>query len=177
MNKQNKTPLDLAKENFYEPIIALLQIAKANSILLKSCINSAECTNQPSLKGDRVLCLDGGGIKGLILIEMLVVIEQITGKRIRELFDWIIGTSTGGILALAMVYSKLKLATVAIVAISIFLADLSLHELRCLYFGLKDNVLYKVGNVFPHCNTEALEKVLKDVVGDQLKLGAKLHPK
>ena len=47
-------------------------------------------------------------------------------------------------LALAMVYSNLKLATVIIVAISIFLADVTLHEFRCLYFGLKDNVLYKL---------------------------------
>lgn len=59
-----------------------------------------------SPKGDRVLCLDGGGIKGLILIDMLITIERITNKRIIDLFDWIIGTSTGGILALAMVYSK-----------------------------------------------------------------------
>ena len=55
------------------------------------------------------MCLMVGGIKGLILIEMLMhmVIEQITGKRIRELFDWpwIIGTSMGGILALTMVYT------------------------------------------------------------------------
>ena len=58
--------------------------------------------------GDRVLCLDGGGIKGLILIDMLITIERITNKRITELFDWIIGTSTGGILALAMVYSELN---------------------------------------------------------------------
>ena len=109
VNKQNKTPMDLAIGNSYEPIIQLLQFAGDNSTLLNSCISNAECTNQPSLKGDRVLCLDGGGIKGLVLIEMLMAIEQITGKRIRELFDWIIGTSTGGILALAMVYSKLKL--------------------------------------------------------------------
>lgn len=60
-----------------------------------------------SPKGDRVLCLDGGGIKGLILIDMLITIERIANKPIIELFDWIIGTSTGGILALAMVYSKL----------------------------------------------------------------------
>ena len=109
VNKQNKTALDLAKENTYKPIIELLEFASVNNALLNSCISSAECKTQPSLKGDRVLCLDGGGIKGLILIEMLMVIEQITGKRIRELFDWIIGTSTGGILALAMVYSRLKL--------------------------------------------------------------------
>ena len=56
--------------------------------------------------GDRVLCLDGGGIKGLILIELLSCIEKITGKQIIDLFDWFVGTSTGGILALALVYSK-----------------------------------------------------------------------
>ena len=57
-------------------------------------------------RGERILCLDGGGIKGLILIDMLSTIEKIAGRRIVELFDWIIGTSTGGILALALVYSK-----------------------------------------------------------------------
>ena len=108
VNKQNKTPKDLVKESSYEPIIQLLQFASHYGTLLNPSISNAG-SNQPSLKGDRVLCLDGGGIKGLILIEMLMAIEQITGKRIRELFDWIIGTSTGGILALAMVYSKLKL--------------------------------------------------------------------
>lgn len=60
-------------------------------------------------KGDRVLCLDGGGIRGLILIELLSAIEEISGAKIIDLFDWIIGTSTGGILALAIVYSKLNM--------------------------------------------------------------------
>ena len=60
-------------------------------------------------KGDRVLCLDGGGIRGLILIELLSAVEEITGAKIIDLFDWIIGTSTGGILALAIVYSKFTL--------------------------------------------------------------------
>ena len=58
-----------------------------------------------------------------------------------------------------------------------FLADLSLRDLQCMYFGLKDKVFHKVGNLFPHCNTEILEKILKDAVGEQVKLGAKLHPK
>ena len=57
--------------------------------------------------GDRVLCLDGGGMRGLILIELLSCIEEVTGKQIIDLFDWFVGTSTGGILALALVYSKL----------------------------------------------------------------------
>ena len=56
--------------------------------------------------GSRILCLDGGGIKGLNQIEILRQIEVTTGKNIVDLFDWIVGTSTGGIIALALVYGK-----------------------------------------------------------------------
>ena len=38
-----------------------------------------------------MLCLDGGGIKGLILIDILITIERIANKKITELFDWITG--------------------------------------------------------------------------------------
>lgn len=53
---------------------------------------------------DRLLCLDGGGIKGLVLIQMLIALEREAGRPTRELFDWIAGTSTGGILALAVIH-------------------------------------------------------------------------
>lgn len=56
--------------------------------------------------GSRVLFLDGGGMRGLIQIEILTMLEQCTGRQITDLFDWIIGTSTGGIVALGLVYGK-----------------------------------------------------------------------
>jgi len=56
--------------------------------------------------GSRILTLDGGGIRGLVQIEILSEIERLTGRKIIDLFDWIIGTSTGGILALGLVYCK-----------------------------------------------------------------------
>ena len=54
--------------------------------------------------GESVLCLDGGGIRGLVQLEILRHIEELTHRSIVNLFDWIVGTSTGGILALGLVY-------------------------------------------------------------------------
>lgn len=54
--------------------------------------------------GSRILSLDGGGIKGLVELEILMQLEKSTGRKITDLFDWIIGTSTGGIIALTLVY-------------------------------------------------------------------------
>lgn len=56
--------------------------------------------------GSRILFLDGGGIKGLVQLEILMQLEEKTGRKITELFDWIVGTSTGGVITLALVYGK-----------------------------------------------------------------------
>lgn len=47
----------------------------------------------------RVLAIHGGGIRGLIPATILENLSKVTGKEIPELFDVIIGTSIGGILA------------------------------------------------------------------------------
>ena len=54
----------------------------------------------------QVLCLDGGGIRGLLLIQMLMAIEEAAGIPIKDCFDWISGTSTGGLLALEIAMGK-----------------------------------------------------------------------
>jgi patatin-like phospholipase/acyl hydrolase len=50
----------------------------------------------------RVLSIDGGGIRGIIPALVLAEIERRTDRRVAQLFDFIAGTSTGGIIALAM---------------------------------------------------------------------------
>ena len=56
----------------------------------------------------RLLSLDGGGIRGLLLTRMLLSIEKVLGPGVKttDCFDWIAGTSTGGILALALASGK-----------------------------------------------------------------------
>jgi uncharacterized protein len=54
------------------------------------------------MKKVKILSIDGGGIRGLIPAMILAKIEEMTSKPISQLFDIIAGTSTGGIVALAL---------------------------------------------------------------------------
>ena len=52
----------------------------------------------------RLLAIDGGGIRGVLALEILAAIEREVGKgsedfRLSQYFDYIAGTSTGGIIA------------------------------------------------------------------------------
>uniref|UniRef100_A0A8C6K4B4 phospholipase A2 n=1 Tax=Nothobranchius furzeri TaxID=105023 RepID=A0A8C6K4B4_NOTFU len=104
---------------------------------------------------DRLLCLDGGGIKGLVLIQMLIALEREAGRPIRELFDWIAGTSTGGILALAIIHGK------------------NMEYLRCLYFRMKEQV-FKGSRPY---ESAPLEEFLKTEFGENTKMTDVQYPR
>jgi patatin-like phospholipase/acyl hydrolase len=50
----------------------------------------------------RVLSIDGGGIRGIIPAKVLADLELRAGRPVAKLFDLVVGTSTGGILALGL---------------------------------------------------------------------------
>jgi hypothetical protein len=50
----------------------------------------------------QILSLDGGGVKGLFSAALLAQLEEDTGASVAEHFDLIAGTSTGGLIALAL---------------------------------------------------------------------------
>jgi len=51
----------------------------------------------------RVLAVDGGGVRGVLPVRMLVALEEMTGKPTADLFDVLVGTSIGGIGVLGLV--------------------------------------------------------------------------
>lgn len=109
----------------------------------------------PKMKMDRLLCLDGGGIKGLVLIQMLIALEREAGRPTRELFDWVAGTSTGGILALAIIHGK------------------SMEYLRCLYFRMKEQV-FRGSRPY---ESAPLEDFLKKEFGENTKMADVRYPR
>lgn len=50
----------------------------------------------------KVLTIDGGGIKGVFAASLLAEVEHTIGRPVASHFDLIVGTSTGGILALGL---------------------------------------------------------------------------
>ena len=62
--------------------------------ILANTVKKRRDGSESKSKG-RLLSLDGGGIKGLILTRILLSMEKEFGVPISHCFDWIAGTSTG----------------------------------------------------------------------------------
>ena len=158
----NGIPLENSPFNRNQPLYDWLLgrtiIEEALSTKKANIINDAkqmEIDDVPESKLCRVLCLDGGGVRGLILIQMLWYIEELTKKKISECFDFISGTSTGGILALLLSLGH------------------TTQECRRLYFKLKDKVF--VGRR-PY-ESESLEKFLQEYLGKNIRMSDIRKPK
>ncbi|XP_047307568.1 phospholipase A I isoform X2 [Impatiens glandulifera] len=84
--------------------------ARALAIIGENEILRRAIRGRPVVKqGLRILSMDGGGMKGLATVQILKEIEKGTGKQIHEMFDLICGTSTGGMLAVALAIKQMSL--------------------------------------------------------------------
>ncbi len=78
--------------------------------MLVSSVSQSEATSigspppRSSIRNNTIwiLSIDGGGIRGIIPAKILAEIERLTQKPIAQLFDIMVGTSTGGIIVQAL---------------------------------------------------------------------------
>ncbi|KAK4474754.1 hypothetical protein MN116_001878 [Schistosoma mekongi] len=94
--------------------------------------------------GLRILSLDGGGMRGLVIVQLLRALEIASGKKITELFDWIVGTSTGAAISLFIISGK------------------CLHCCRTLLFRFKD-LVFRGKRPYP---PEPLEMLMREEFGN-----------
>ena len=157
-NGQGKTPIELAQEAHGH------NAGREESIRAIQEVITAQTEERPALPtldpipdhSAVLLSLDGGGVRGLVLAQLLLFLQHRVSKlcpecaHLSSFFDWVSGTSTGAFLALAFTHYKA-----------------SPTACRKLYFHFKEKAF--VGHrVY---STNHLESSIKDVFGEEEKLG------
>jgi hypothetical protein len=113
----------------------------------------------------RILALDGGGVRGILSLQYLGVIENMLRERsgdpklvLSDYFDLIGGTSTGAILAATLACGK------------------SVDELKAIYDRLGGTVFnkrwYRRGILAPKFPSEPLREALEETIGADTTLGS-----
>nr|XP_033815023.1 calcium-independent phospholipase A2-gamma [Geotrypetes seraphini]XP_033815024.1 calcium-independent phospholipase A2-gamma [Geotrypetes seraphini]XP_033815025.1 calcium-independent phospholipase A2-gamma [Geotrypetes seraphini]XP_033815026.1 calcium-independent phospholipase A2-gamma [Geotrypetes seraphini] len=141
----------------------LLTLKQTNDDELQAAIREALAligyTDPVKGRGIRLLSLDGGGTRGVLALQILKKFEELTGKPVYQLFDYICGVSTG-----------------AIIAFMLGLFRMPISECEELYWKLssdifKQNVIVgtvKMGWSHAFYDSETWEKMLKERLGSGL---------
>ncbi|KAM7378152.1 hypothetical protein PAMA_013173 [Pampus argenteus] len=139
----------------------LLRLRQARDLPLQAAVREALAvvgyTEPVKGRGIRVLAIDGGGTRGLLALQTLHKLQNLTGKRVHQLFDYICGVSTGAILAFML---------------GIF--QIPLEECEEMYRKLgsdvfKQNVIVgtvKMGWSHAFYDSETWENILKERMGE-----------
>lgn len=119
-----------------------------------------------SLPPIRILSIDGGGVRGLIPATVLMKLEADLDKPIAEIFDFIAGTSIGGIIALSLVTpdeNGKPIHTAAEVVTFAF------HNSWRIFNSSYYHWIGTLGGLLgPKYDSEGLQDVLEDLVGDTM---------
>ncbi|XP_045421353.1 calcium-independent phospholipase A2-gamma isoform X2 [Lemur catta] len=118
-------------------------------------------------RGIRILTIDGGGTRGVVALQTLRKLVELTQKPVHQLFDYICGVSTGAILAFML-----------------GLFHMPLDECEELYRKLGSDVFSQnviVGTVkmsWSHAfyDSQTWEKILKDRMGSALMIETARNP-
>ncbi|NXS09143.1 PLPL8 phospholipase, partial [Neodrepanis coruscans] len=146
-------------------IPCLLRLRQANDESLQAAVRETLAligyTDPVKGWGIRVLTIDGGGTRGLLALQTLRKLEELTGKPVYQLFDYICGVSTGAILAFMLGLFHIPLDD----------CEELYHKLGSDVF--KQNVILgtvKMGWNHAFYDSDIWEKMLKEKMGSNLMI-------
>ncbi len=119
----------------------------------------------PSDKPFRILSIDGGGIRGIFPAAILTQLEKryLDGRSAGDYFDLIAGTSTGGIIALALAIGK---PAKEILDLYLNHGEEVFPAISWDFLKLRTN-WRAIRSFYQHSyNSDALRRILVDVFGD-----------
>lgn len=116
-----------------------------------------------------ILTIDGGGLRGIVPVRILQKVEQLTGKKILDTFDFLAGTSTGGLIVSCLTLQNGQQPAQPKYALD-QIADIYVKK-GGVIFPLQSGIgrlFNKVSNLYsPAYSADGIEKVLKEYVGEE----------
>ena len=111
----------------------------------------------------RILCLDGGGIRGVMTARILQKIEQQLGSPLKKHFDLIAGTSTGSILAIGIGIGKSPKEM-----LNLYMEKgLQIFPYQSLFSPKRLPIIFKYGFFGPKFSNQGFMAVLQEQFGEK----------
>lgn len=124
----------------------------------------------------RILSIDGGGLRGIVPLLILKEIEKQQGKKIHELFDVIVGTSTGGIIACGLTCTKDGVNPFLTIDQMIELYTTKSNVIFPYSRNIFKNIFVSINSLFnPKFSPKGLDGLLENYFGDMM-LSESLKP-
>uniref|UniRef100_A0A915PK47 phospholipase A2 n=1 Tax=Setaria digitata TaxID=48799 RepID=A0A915PK47_9BILA len=153
-NNRGATALDVAKDN--EEVMMCLRLFVDLPSVVRPLNNAKRHQMTPKDRSQliNVISFDGGGIRGLVILQTLIHIENFLGHSVMKHFQWLCGTSAGAIIALGLA------------------KGFSLRRCQSLYMSMKDELF--IGKR-PYSD-KIIECILQKNFGEETTM-AQLGPK
>uniref|UniRef100_A0A158PRP8 phospholipase A2 n=1 Tax=Brugia pahangi TaxID=6280 RepID=A0A158PRP8_BRUPA len=100
-NGRGETALDVGRNKSLRSILAF-HLVLSDLMQEKALVERQQMTPEEKQRLVNVISFDGGGIRGLMLLQILMHIEKLLGHSVMEHFQWLCGTSTGAVIALGL---------------------------------------------------------------------------
>lgn len=115
----------------------------------------------------KILSIDGGGLRGIVPLLILKKIEELEKKKIHQLFDLIVGTSTGGIIACGLTTTKDGINPILSIDDMIDLYTTKGHIIFPQDKSVLNKIKNKINSLFnPQYSPDGLDKLLTEYFGD-----------